>query len=142
VDGWRGWDLQKKYAERARRKIVEGHPDWSKEQVEEQLWTMAPPQRYIIKFASHRYGGSVDITVVDAKGGELDMGVPIGHVTGPESKLLYYELQDDLKDEEKTFRDNRRLLIRAMQEAGFHPYLEEYWHWSYAADLIELTKQN
>jgi zinc D-Ala-D-Ala dipeptidase len=137
-DGWRPWVRQKKAAALAKRMIQKDHPDWSRTQVARQLWMMAPPQRIITKLNSHRYGGAVDLTVVDASGHELDMGVPVDYVSGPEAGLLFYELNDKLTRKQVRFRDNRRLLIKAMEKADFSPYLPEFWHWSYEFDLGHL----
>jgi D-alanyl-D-alanine dipeptidase len=135
VDGWRPWPVQEACARDVERRIRQGHPDWTDEAVSEQLWKMAPPIRVVPRLASHRYGGAVDLTILDAGGRELDMGVPLSYVTGPEAALLYYELRDGLSDAERTFRENRRLLIRSMAAGGFSPYLEEFWHWEYRRNL-------
>ncbi|MFN8411638.1 MAG: M15 family metallopeptidase [Anaerolineales bacterium] len=135
LDGWRPWPLQKAAAEDARRQIVEAHPDWSVTQIDTQLQMMAPPSRVVPLFGSHRYGGAVDLTIIDSQGNDLDMGVPVNYVTGPEAALLYYEHLDSLTEAEKIVRQNRRLLIRAMESAGFDPYLPEFWHWSHMADI-------
>jgi D-alanyl-D-alanine dipeptidase len=135
LDAWRPWRLQQACAERAEREIRQAHPDWSDAAVERHVWTMAPPARIVPRFGSHRYGGAVDLTVVDAGGAELDMGVPTGSPAAAESALLYYELRDDLAEPERRFRDRRRLLIRAMAAAGFEPFLPEFWHWSYRRDM-------
>jgi len=135
VDGWRPWGVQQACAEDAEGRIRASHPDWTEEAIQRQLWTMAPPQRIVPRFGSHRYGGAVDLTVVDTAGRALEMGVPLNYVEGPEAGLLFYELRDDLRGEDGVFRENRRLLIRALSAAGFEPYLPEYWHWGYARDL-------
>ena len=135
LDAHRPWSIQQKYAERSESRIRDAHPDWSDEQVREHLWRMAPPARVVSRLASHRYGGAVDLMVLGPHGRELNMGVPAGYVGGAESYLLHYELRDELDGDERLFRDNRRVLIRAMQAAGFQPYLPEFWHWGYDRDL-------
>ncbi|HUT62276.1 MAG TPA: M15 family metallopeptidase [Phycisphaerae bacterium] len=136
VDGWRPWPVQEATARRVEQKIRLAHPDWTAEQVDRHLWTMAPPARIVPKLASHRYGGALDLTVVAPDGVDLNMGVPLHYVTGPEAALLHYELRDDLAPEEASYRDNRRVLIRAMEAGGFEPYLAEFWHWGYHRDLL------
>jgi hypothetical protein len=64
------------------------------------------------------------------------MGVPVNYVLGPEAALLYYEFRDNLTGHEKESRQNRRILIRAMEAAGFDPYLPEFWHWSNSLDIV------
>ena len=135
-DAWRPWHLQKKAVEHTKKLIIKSHPKWSKHQVDNQLWMMAPPMRIVPRLNSHRYAGAVDLTIVDAEGTELAMGVPVDYVTGPEARLLFYELKDGLTNIEKKLRKNRRLLITAMEYGGFHPYLPEFWHWGYDLDLM------
>ena len=43
----------------------------------------------------------------------------------------YYEECPHLTSEEKKFRENRRILYYAMQEAGFVNYRNEWWHYAY-----------
>lgn len=136
VDGWRPWAVQKVVADDALAKIRSAHPDWPEDQIQSQLWTMAPPARIVPRLGSHRYGGAVDLTLIGADGEDLDMGVPLNYLTGPEAGLLHYEFRRDLTRRERIGRANRRVLLRAMEQAGFDPYLPEYWHWNYNRDLL------
>jgi len=129
--GWRPWEYQKKCALKAEEMIRKTFPAWPEKKIQEQLWLMAPPQRIVPRLDSHRYGGAVDITVAGKDGKEFNMGVPVDYVKGPESQLLYYELKDGLTAQEKFFRDNRRIIIKAMIGGGFDSYLYEFWHWGY-----------
>ena len=136
LDGWRPWSLQKAASEDARRQIVEAHPDWTAVQIDSQIQIMAPPARIVPLFGSHRYGGAVDLTIIGPNGNDLEMGVPVNYVIGPEAALLHYEFRDNLTEQERVGRQNRRILLRAMEAAGFDPYLPEYWHWSHVDDII------
>ena len=135
LDAHRPWQMQQRYAQRSLERICAAHPDWSQDQVQAHLWRMAPPARVVPRLNSHRYGGAVDVAVLDSHGNELDMGVPAGYVAGPEADLLHYELNEPTSAAERTWRENRRTLIRAMHAAAFHPYLAEWWHWSYLRDV-------
>ena len=130
-DGWRPWVLQEKVALTFKGKIRQAHPGWTLEQVDKHLWKMAPAQRIVPRRNAHRYGGAVDISIVGPDKAELNMGVRVHYVEGPESELLFYELKERLTAEELLFRKNRRLLIYAMDKGGFDPYLPEFWHWGY-----------
>ncbi|MEX0886360.1 MAG: M15 family metallopeptidase [Phycisphaeraceae bacterium] len=139
LDAHRPWALQQLYAERSEQRIREAHPDWSDAEVTAHLWRMAPPARVVPRLGSHRYGGAVDVAVVDDAGKELDMGVPAGYVAGPESYLLHYELNEPPAAADASAwaaRENRRVLMRAMQAGGFDPYLPEWWHWSCQRDVV------
>lgn len=135
LDAHRPWSLQQRCAQRSEARIREAYPQWSEAQVQEHLWRMAPPARVVPRLGSHRYGGAVDVAVVDAEGQELDMGVEAGYVAGPESYLLHYEFHEPADEAGRVFRENRRVLMRAMQAGGFEPYLPEWWHWSHQRDI-------
>ena len=140
-DGWRPWSLQEVAAAAARVKIAAAHPEWTDEQVDEHQWKMAPPARIVPRFASHRYGGAFDITLVDAAGDEVDMGVEVGYNTGPEAQLFYYQFLDNPNEKELIAKKNRKIMIDAMFKAGFDPYMEEFWHWNYLRDMEDAAKK-
>jgi len=140
VDGFRSWETQEKIAELFKNQIRNENPTWTEEQIINRLWVMAPPSRVIPRFASHRYGGAFDVTLCDSQNGVVDMGVKVGH-TGEESTLFHYHLKTKPTDYEEKFRDNRSILIRAMQSAGFYPNPHEFWHWEYAVDIENAVRE-
>lgn len=81
------------------------------------------------KGSMHNYGIAVDITIVDAKSEELDMGFsPFGKSTIElywmyAKKKLGYRLTGDQ-------RKNRQLLADVMVGAGFIPLSFEWWHFN------------
>jgi len=77
---------------------------------------------------THRHGGAVDLTIVDKKGKELDMG---GREIDSTSYLNHFEKKKGISKREKKVRDNRRLLKKVMRKSGFKPYLPEWHHWGY-----------
>lgn len=80
-----------------------------------------------VEVAPHCAGAALDLTLVDADGVELDMGVAVnGHRTGDEK---YCPL--NAPGLSPPARRNRDLLARAMGGAGFVNYPTEWWHWSY-----------
>ncbi|MEW1656004.1 M15 family metallopeptidase [Streptomyces sp. NPDC093707] len=80
-----------------------------------------------VEVAPHCAGAALDLTLVDARGVELDMGCPVnGHRTGAERLCPLHA--PDLSD---TAQRNRTLLARALTDAGFVNYPSEWWHWSY-----------
>lgn len=135
VDGWRPWKVQERCAADALAQLRAAHPDWPEERIQKRLAEVAPPVRLVPWFDSHRFGGAVDLTIVDSQERDMDMGVPIDYVTGPEGALLWYEFKTDISPAEQTFRDNRRTLIRAMAAGGFSPILAEWWHWGTRQDV-------
>jgi D-alanyl-D-alanine dipeptidase len=75
---------------------------------------------------SHLGGGAVDLTIVDGKGRELDLG---GDTFDKREALNYYEKKKNLTLREKQIRNNRRILKKAMIKAGFKSYPKEWIHW-------------
>ena len=78
---------------------------------------------YIAAKSGHSRGSTIDLTLVDAKGQELDMGSP-------------FDMFDTLSntDDPRTTeaqKANRYKLKSLMMEAGFSPYSMEWWHFTY-----------
>ncbi|MGQ0645690.1 MAG: M15 family metallopeptidase [Elusimicrobiota bacterium] len=75
----------------------------------------------------HNFGFAVDLSVEDAEGRELDMGTPFDDFT-PLSEPRLEEKY--LRDGKLTSRqiENRRLLRGVMEDAGFIPLPNEWWH--------------
>jgi len=79
-------------------------------------------QGYIAARSSHSRGSTVDITLVQAAGGELDMGTtfdyfdPLAHTDNPDVPPLA--------------RRNRLLLKLLMEKHGFGNYPQEWWHYT------------
>lgn len=68
----------------------------------------------------HNRGASVDITLTDLEGHELDMPTEFDHF-GPESSIFY----NGCTEEQKA---NRELLGKIMEEHGFRRISSEWWH--------------
>lgn len=77
----------------------------------------------------HNYGMAIDITIVDEQGEWLSMGTGFDHF-GIEAHITN---EDELVKEGKITneeRQNRVLLRSIMQEAGFIPLYNEWWHFN------------
>jgi D-alanyl-D-alanine dipeptidase/L,D-peptidoglycan transpeptidase YkuD (ErfK/YbiS/YcfS/YnhG family) len=88
------------------------------------FWSLVPDPRYVAdpKTGSrHNRGNAVDVTLVDAKGGELEM--PTGfddfspRAAHGETRLPARVIE------------NRRLLAETMEKAGFKRLESEWWHY-------------
>ena len=98
-----------------------------------------PQEKYVAdpkKGSIHNYGLAVDLSIVDEKGHELDMG------TGFDSFMPLAEPQleaEKLKSGElsQAQLENRLILRRSMEAAGFTVLPEEWWHFdALPADLV------
>lgn len=77
---------------------------------------------YIASKSGHTRGSSVDLTIVDANGKELDMGSPFDFF-GAKSHPMYPKITAQQKA-------NRMLLRNTMIASGFRPYKNEWWHFT------------
>ncbi|GAB5557375.1 MAG: M15 family metallopeptidase [Schleiferiaceae bacterium] len=79
-------------------------------------------KHYIASKSSHTRGSTFDLTLVDSRGVELDMGTPWDYF-GPKSWPTDTTVSAEAYE-------NRMLLRNAMMDAGFAPYNEEWWHFT------------
>lgn len=120
IDAYRPMSAQKKWYNEIYEDFQKKNPKWTPEEVKEETdkWIGHPD---LVPF--HTTGGAVDLTVVDKNRKELDMGTPVNAI---DEKSNTYS--DDLTGEQK---ENRQILINAMEKAGFINYPHEWWHWGY-----------
>lgn len=79
---------------------------------------------YIAEQSGHSLGGTVDLTLVDLAGGEpLDMGGTFDLF----DERSHYAYADVTVEQ----YENRTILREVMIDAGFEPYAQEWWHFSY-----------
>jgi len=77
---------------------------------------------YLVEFSSHSRGSTVDLTIIDGAGIELDMGTCFD----------FFDRKSWTASAEVTAqqRANRMLLRTVMQLHGFVPMDEEWWHFT------------
>lgn len=90
------------------------------------LWAICPNPTYVANpntgFSSHSRGNTVDLTLVDARGQEIEM--PTGFDD-------FSALADrNYSDCTETAAGNARLLQETMEKYGFSSYFGEWWHFS------------
>lgn len=90
------------------------------------LWEAYPDPNYVsnphVKYSSHSRGNTVDVTLVDAQGKELEM--PTGFDD-------FSALADrDYTDCSPIAAANALLLQKTMEKNGFTGYFKEWWHYS------------
>lgn len=95
--------------------------------VSEKLWELMPDERFIADpkdgGSRHNRGCAVDLTLVDANGIELDMGICFCHF----SEKAYRDYQDFSQH----VLDNRLFLETIMRKHGFIGLKTEWWHFDY-----------
>ena len=84
------------------------------------------PKGYIAVYSGHSRGLTVDLTLTDKDGNELDMGGEFDWF----SKISSHDYQN-LTPKQKA---NRQLLREGMLAAGFDDYVEEWWHYTFITE--------
>ncbi|MGL5033115.1 MAG: M15 family metallopeptidase [Microcystaceae cyanobacterium] len=75
----------------------------------------------------HSTGAAIDLTLVNAENHPIDMGGEIDELS-PRSQPDYYQEATD--EQEQIFHQNRTLLNKIMESAGFLRHPGEWWHFS------------
>lgn len=100
------------------------------------LWEICPDPTFVSDpnngFSNHSRGNTVDITLVDSNGNELEM--PTGF---DDFSALADRDYSDCADVEA---DNSRLLEQVMQQNGFKGYYGEWWHYT-DTDTYEVEQE-
>lgn len=94
--------------------------------VQKQLWAIVPDDRYVAdpaKGSKHNRGAAVDLTLVDAKGREVDMPTEFDDFTGKAHRTS--------KAGSERARKNMKALEKLMTNEGFEPYADEWWHFDF-----------
>ena len=94
------------------------------------LWQVCPTPTYVANpekgFSSHSRGNTVDLTLVDEVGRELEMPTAFDDFTAKADR--------DYSDCSETAAENARLLERMMEKHGFSGYFGEWWHFTDTQD--------
>ncbi len=106
-----------------RLKVYDGYRPLSIQKI---LWDATKEKKYVANPATgskHNRGAAVDVTLVDAKGKELDMG--------SEFDSFSEMSNSDAKGLSEQVQKNRDVLTSAMQMFGFTPNPKEWWHFDF-----------
>jgi D-alanyl-D-alanine dipeptidase len=101
---------------------------------QQRLWDKVPNPDYVTnpaKGSMHSRGAAVDLTIVDAKGVELDMGTPYDFF-GEKAHTDYTKLSEKVLN-------NRLLLQKTMESVGFKGIRTEWWHFSFQKKQFPLA---
>lgn len=87
----------------------------------------------------HNYGAAVDLSILDEKGAELDMGCPFDFF----GQLAYPVMESQLLSEGQLSQqqiNNRKLLRQVMYKAGFFNIQTEWWHFNSCTRATAVAK--
>lgn len=88
----------------------------------------------------HNYGVAVDLSILDEKGRELDMGTPFDSFQSASHVGNEAELLRTGRITQQAY-DNRQLLYRIMRGAGLRAYDREWWHWQERISMSQVRKR-
>ena len=127
-DAWRPFDVQRALYERYRRKVASENKTLSAERIDELTQRFVSiPKKDMLESPVHSTGGAVDLTIVDARGQELDMGTEFDSFDQA-SNTVYFE---NAGSGYEKVRDNRRFLYGLMTGLGFTNLPTEWWHFDF-----------
>jgi len=90
------------------------------------LWEVYPDPAYVANpekgYSSHSRGNTIDLTLVDENGQELEMPTGFDDFSAKANR--------DYSDCTETAAANARLLEETMEKYGFSGYYGEWWHFS------------
>lgn len=115
--------------------------------VQKKMWDILKlPVREKTKYLSnpnsgslHNFGAAVDLSIVDEKNKELDMGTKFDYF----GELAYPEKEEQLNIHgELSFNQisNRKLLRSVMEQAGFFNIETEWWHFNSCSRAVAMKK--
>lgn len=130
-DCYRTLSVQIKMIENFRRRFKHANPRLPKKEIDRLVDSFcAKPLKIVTRPDTHRNGGALDLTIVDARGRELYMGTDFDD-SSERAATDFFEKKKTLNLLEKEARKNRRALCRLMEKVGFINYKNEWWHWSF-----------
>lgn len=98
--------------------------------IQKKMWEIVSNPEYVAdpkKGSIHNRGGAVDISIVDDKGKEADMGTPFDFF-GIQAGHNYTKLP-------KSVLSNRKFLKNVMIKNGFNSFDSEWWHYNLKTGL-------
>jgi D-alanyl-D-alanine dipeptidase len=119
--GYRAPEVQTRYFNEIAQKLRKDSPGMS----DEDLASLAHNFVAVPDVAGHITGGAVDLTLIDAKGEECDMGTKIADFSNAK-RIRTFDKSIDAAQQRL-----RQLLLDEMTAEGFAPFLGEWWHFSY-----------
>ncbi len=129
-EGLRSLAVQQQLFDEELTRVRLRHPTIGREQAYREACRLVSPVWQLDgapNIPPHSTGGAVDIEIVDDAGQVIDFGMEIRDWV----KVSPSHCLPDASGLSHRAASNRRLLSGLMQRAGFVPYDQEWWHFSY-----------
>jgi len=136
-DGFRPRTVQNAIYEKFWSELKIKHPHWDNEKLKIEVGIFVTDAKNKNRVPPHATGGTVDLTLVDSAGKELDMGTKFDHF-GPEAGSFYFEKHSG----NDVAREYRQILREAMSIEDFSVDKDEWWHFDYGNQkwAVELSR--
>lgn len=135
-DGYRDFPTHRKMVESFRRRLRAMHPGASPEFITAEVKKYASTEsRVCLARGSNRIGEAVDLTIADEYGDEIWMGTDHDDLT--KKAHPYYFDKFPRKPAERDIHDWRMLFREVMEDAGFRPHPDEWWHFGWFKTAAE-----
>lgn len=138
-DAWRPLNVQRAIFHSYKERLGRENPGLDQEGLDRLTRTyVSYPSEDLRHPPIHSTGGALDLTIVDDKGIQLNMGTTFDEFS-KRSATRFFEIKHleggELSAEERIALANRRLLFHVMTTAGFVNYPEEWWHFDFGDQL-------
>jgi D-alanyl-D-alanine dipeptidase len=136
LDAWRSLSTQHALFDNYKNQILAENPDIDHDELLKRTSVyVSLPTADPFNPPPHNTGGAIDLTIADQNGNLLEMGTDFDDFTN-KAQTAFFERDDiSLTEQERMYRENRRLLLLAMTSVGFTNYNEEWWHFDYGDQL-------
>lgn len=136
-DAWRPPEAQTALYSKCRNQIRHLNPTDSEDEIDIKTKKIIPyPQKDNLFPYAHGTGGSLDVTVVDNFGKELNMGTDylrtaFDSFDNDLTQTAYYEMRECTQLKDLLYQCNRRILYNSMIAAGFTNLPSKWWHYDF-----------
>ncbi len=125
-DGFRPRKVQDNIYQKYWSELKTAHPEWDDETLRLKVGAFVSPGYQKDRIPPHATGGTVDLTLIDANGKELDMGTEFDCFEA-KAAAFFYEIYRNYPEIQK----NKQILREAMLTENFTLDEEEWWHFDY-----------
>ena len=132
-DGYRSRKVQGNIYKKFWNELRAGNPDWNKDKLKIETGKFVSPPDQIERIPPHATGGTVDLTLADESGKELDMGTEFDFF-GSEAAPFHFEIYRNRSE----VMENRKLLREAMLAEDFTLDGDEWWHFDWGNQMWAL----
>lgn len=135
-DAFRPRSVQNNLYQKLWKERHAAHPEWEESRLKIDVGTFISPPYDEGRIPPHSTGGTVDLTLIDKQGQELDMGTSFDFF-GPEAAPDFYAKNSP----HSAAARHREILLKALEAEGFTVDHEEWWHFDWGNQMWALKSK-